>query len=79
MMMMMMMMMMMINSSSGNIVVNSIDYGMFVVRPDWEAIESIPKNSHMGFRQRSRELLDSTLSVSCRLEEYETCEASVEC
>ncbi len=67
---------------TGNLLLSSIDYGLLVVKPDWEAIEAIPPDADIGFRTRSRELLESVNRVTCAspwLQEREICEASQMC
>lgn len=56
---------------------SSTDFGLFVVKPDWEAIEAIPPGANLGSRTRSREMLESVNGVTCALEQQEICEPPV--
>ena len=55
------------------------EFGLFIVEPDWAAINEIPIDRRQGFRYRSRDLLSQTNDVSCPLVESESCVAEPTC
>jgi len=64
---------------SGNIIINSIDYGLFVARPNQAAIrEQIAQNKAKSMR--SRTILEKSEGAICpNLQEYALCEAELVC
>ena len=61
---------------AGNVIISSIEYGLFVVRPDMEAIEAEVRNNVIsGQQRRTRTLLRPKPLVSCpaALESIQQC------
>ena len=52
--------------------VSSIDYGLFVVRPDYEAMKAEAKTTYAE-QTRSRELIKAS-KVCNQMEEFKKCE-----
>jgi len=66
---------------SGTVLVSSIDYGLFMVKPDWEKIESLVKNgTDYAEQTRTRRPLFASKGAICpALVETKSCHAEVLC
>jgi choice-of-anchor B domain-containing protein len=66
---------------SGNVLISSIDYGLFVVKPDWAAIEPLALSDSTPAEQtRTRPLLSAIRGAVCpALAESRSCSANVFC
>jgi choice-of-anchor B domain-containing protein len=66
---------------SGNVVVSSIDYGLFVLRPNLAAIaKQVKSHSINAERKRTREVLHRTSLSSCpALQQSQQCDIDITC
>ena len=67
---------------AGHVIISSIEYGLFVVRPDMNAIEAeVKSNVNFGQHRRARTLLYSKTNASCpyALEDIEQCTTAKIC
>jgi len=66
---------------SGTILVSSIDYGLFMVKADWEKIEALVKDgTDYGEQTRTRQPLFASKGATCPpLVETKSCKAEIFC
>ena len=67
---------------SGNVVISSIEYGLFVVRPEMNAIEAeVKRNASFGQQRRTRTLFHAKANASCpyALEDIQQCTTAKGC